>query len=84
MLTDYGTDWDQLSCLVRALDWGQLQACYILPHSKWFAVNSPTTSQDAPQNSLHRSSLTWTLMPESTTGLRTQVSWVANQTLLLT
>lgn len=48
MLTDYGVDWDQLACLVRALNWGPLQAYYILPHSKWLR-STPNGLQSTPQ-----------------------------------
>ena len=60
MLMDYGADWDQLSCLVRALDWGPLQACYILPHSKWLR-STPNGLRSTPQplhKILHRTHYT--------------------------
>ena len=48
MLTDYGVDWDQLSCLVRVLNWGPLQAYYILPQSKWLR-STPNALRSTPQ-----------------------------------
>ena len=48
MLTDYGVDWDQLAYLVRALDWGPLQAYYILPYFKWL-WSTPNGLRSTPQ-----------------------------------
>ena len=60
MLTDYGVDWGQLACLVRALDWCPLQACYILPHSKWlwFTPNGLRSTPQPLHKMLHKTHYT--------------------------